>query len=173
MRFSEISSVFLVLILFLRGWLVVTAGNRMLVHKGFWCDLLRLPQGSNGMRDTLTAAEDLTHQPLEVFLDASWVLWLPSSFQRCLFPEYLSWPYKYSILHGSSHFSLSVGRLLGLQLMEGVKRFVKVRLYYNGKSFFLSVLLIVLKSKKLVSTNKQHLCVISISHLQDGTHSSG
>lgn len=121
----------------------------------------------------MPAAEDLIHQLLEIVLDVTWFLWLPSSFQRHLFPESLGPAHK-AILHGSGHFRLSVSHLLGLQLMERVERFVnKGRLHHAGKSFFFIIPLIVLKSTKWLSTNKQHLCVISIIHLRDGTHSTG
>lgn len=84
----------------------------------------------------LTAAEDLTHQLLKVLLDVAWVLWLPSNFQRRLFPECLG-PTNKAILHGSSYFRLCVSHLLGLQLMEGVKCFIsKGRLCHTGKPFF-------------------------------------
>lgn len=121
----------------------------------------------------MPADEVLIHQLLEIVLDVTWFLWLPSSFQRHLFPESLGPAHK-AILHGSGHLRLSVSHLLGLQLMERVKCFVnKGRMHHTGKSFFFSIPLIVLKSKKWVSTNKQHLYVISIIHLWDGRHSSG
>lgn len=102
-----------------------------------------------------------------------WALWLLSSFRRCLFPESLG-PANKAVLHGSICFTLSVSQLLGRQLMERIKCLVtKGRLHHTGKFVFLSIPLTFLKSKKWISTNKQHLYVISIIHLQDGTHSSG